>query len=122
MGWRKEDQVPGQVREARQDLEGPWREIQRELAASVHEDTYRLWFSPLAPVSRRGATLYLTGPERVTRWVGRRYLDLLRAAVGRSVDGIREVEFVAPDTAPAPAWTSRDAASRVALNPDYTFE
>ena len=43
---RKEDPVPGQVREVRQDLEGPWREIQRELAASVHEDTYRLWFSP----------------------------------------------------------------------------
>ena len=101
---------------------GPWREIQRELAASVPEDTYRLWFSPLAPVSRRGATLYLTGPQRVTRWVGRRYLDLLRAAVGRSVDGIREVEFVAPDAAPAPAGTSHDAASTVALNPDYTFE
>ena len=76
----KEDQVPGQVRDVRQDLEDPWREIQRELAASVHEDTYRLWFSPLTPVSRRGATLYLTGPQRVVRWVGRRYMDLLRAA------------------------------------------
>jgi chromosomal replication initiator protein len=118
----KEDQVQGQAGDVRQDLAGPWREIQRELAASVPEDTYRLWFSPLSPVSRRGATLYVTGPPRVIRWVGRRYLGLLRSAVARSVDGIREVEFVAPDAAPAPTRAQEEAASRVALNPDYTFD
>jgi DnaA N-terminal domain len=74
---KEEDQVQGQAADVRQDLAGPWREIQRELAASVPEDTYRLWFSPLSPVSRRGPTLYLTGPRRVLRWVGRRYLELL---------------------------------------------
>jgi chromosomal replication initiator protein len=119
---REEDQVPGQVRDVRQDLEDPWREIQRELAASVHEDTYRLWFSPLTPVSRRGATLYLTGPQRVTRWVGRRYMDLLRAATHRAVDGLREVELVSPDDPAAGSTASSEAASQVALNPDYTFE
>ena len=118
----EEDQVQGQAGDVRQDLAGPWREIQRELAASVPEDTYRLWFSPLSPVSRRGPTLYLTGPRRVLRWVGRRYLELLRAAAARSIDGIREVEFVAPDAAPARARASEEAASRVALNPDYTFD
>jgi chromosomal replication initiator protein len=118
----KEDQVQGQAGDVRQDLAGPWREIQRELAASVPEDTYRLWFSPLSPVSRRGATLYVTGPPRVIRWVGRRYLGLLRSAVARSVDGIREVEFVAPDAAPGPTRAQEEAASRVALNPDYTFD
>src|SRR6186997_2583012 len=85
----KEDQVQGQVRDARGDLSGPWREIQRELAASVPEDTYRLWFSPLSPLSRRGATLYLTGPQRVLRWVRRRYMELLRAATARAIDGVR---------------------------------
>ena len=119
---REEDQVPGQVRDVRQDLEDPWREIQRELAASVHEDTYRLWFSPLTPVSRRGATLYLTGPQRVIRWVGRRYMDLLRAATDRAVDGLREVELVSPDDAAAASPAAVEAASQVALNPDYTFE
>src|SRR3954470_12765170 len=119
---REEDQVPGQVRDVRQDLEDPWREIQRELAASVHEDTYRLWFSPLTPVSRRGATLYLTGPQRVVRWVGRRYMDLLRAATHRAVDGLREVELVSPDDPAAGSTASVEAASQVALNPDYTFE
>jgi chromosomal replication initiator protein len=118
----KEDQVQRQVGDVRQDLAGPWREIQRELAASVPEDTYRLWFSPLTPVSRRGAVLYVTGPERVIRWVGRRYLGVLRSVVTRSVDGIREVEFVASGAAPAGSRAQEEAASRVALNPDYTFD
>jgi chromosomal replication initiator protein len=119
---REEDPVPGQVSDVRQDLEGPWQEIRRELAASVHEDTFRLWFSPLSPVSRRGATLYVTGPRRVIRWVGRRYMELLRAATVRAVDGIREVELVEPDRVPAGSPVPAEAASRVALNPDYTFE
>jgi chromosomal replication initiator protein len=118
----KEDQVPGQVRDVGQDLGGPWREIQRELAASVHEDTYRLWFSPLSPVSRRGATLYLTGPRRVVRWVRRRYMELLRAAAHRAVDGISEVELVGAGDEPTASPASEEAASQVALNPDYTFE
>lgn len=88
----------------------------------MHEDTYRLWFSPLSPVSRRGATLYLTGPRRVLRWVSRRYMELLRAAAHRAVDGIREVELVGADTEPAASPASEEAASQVALNPDYTFE
>src|SRR3954453_6820478 len=106
----------------RRDLAGPWREIQRELAASVPEDTYRHWFSPLSPVARRGAVLYVTGPRQVIRWVGRRYGELIRTALDRSATTIREVELVAPEQVPSAASPSSDAASRVALNPDYTFE
>jgi chromosomal replication initiator protein len=118
----KEDQVQGQAGDVRQDLAGPWREIQRELAVSVPDDTYRLWFSPLSPVSRRGATLYLTGPRQVIRWVARRYMDLIRIALDRAANGIREVELVADEEASTAAPASAEAASRVALNPDYTFE
>ncbi len=118
----KEDQVPGQVGDVRREIEGPWREIQRELASSVPEDTFRLWFAPLAPVSRRGATLYLTGPSRVIRWVGRRYMDLLRAAAARASEDVCEVELVAGgEGAGAPARAG-EAANTVTLNPDYTFE
>jgi chromosomal replication initiator protein len=92
------------------------------LASSLPEDTYRLWFSTLSPLSRRGATLYVTGPPRVIRWVGRRYMELLRAAVANSVEGIRDIELVPPDAAAAGTQTRDDAASKVALNPDYTFE
>jgi chromosomal replication initiator protein len=119
---REEDQVPGQVRDPRQEIEIPWREIQRELASSVHQDTFRIWFAPLSPLSRRGATLYVTGPRRVIRWVSRRYMELLRASAARAVEGIREVELVSPEEAPAIPGPADDAASKVTLNPDYTFE
>jgi chromosomal replication initiator protein len=58
----------------------------------------------------------------VIRWVGRRYMELLRAASARSVEGIREIELVPPDSARAIGPTTEEAASRVALNPDYTFD
>ncbi|HEY7266902.1 MAG TPA: chromosomal replication initiator protein DnaA [Solirubrobacterales bacterium] len=122
MTTTEEDHVQGQVGDVRQDLAGPWHETQRELAASVPEETHRLWFSPLSPVSRRGATLYLTGPRHIVRWVGRRYLELLRAATTKAFEGIREVELVAPDAVPPGAQVPVEAASRVALNPAYTFE
>jgi chromosomal replication initiator protein len=49
-------------------------------------------------------------------------MDLLRVAISKSVEGIREVELVAPDAAPPGASIPEDAASRVTLNPDYIFE
>lgn len=55
------------------------------------------------------------------RWVSRRYLELLRAATANSVSGVRDVELVAPSAAPA-GPRAPEAASRVTLNPDYTFE
>jgi chromosomal replication initiator protein len=117
---REEDQVPGQVGDARQEIERPWQEIRRELASSVPEDTFRLWFAPLSPVARRGPTLYLTGPRRVIRWVSRRYMDLLRAAAARAAQDVRDLELVDDDA--AAARRPEEAASKVTLNPDYTFE
>lgn len=104
------------------DLAGAWNAIQRELAASMHEDTYRLWIAPLTPVSRRGATLYVTGPQRVIRWVGRRYMELVRAATARAGLGLKQIELVSDASAQPEGRAPREAASRVALNPDYTFE
>jgi chromosomal replication initiator protein len=118
----EEDQVQGQAPEARDDLAGTWQAIQRELQSSIQEDTYRIWFAPLTPLSRRGATLYLTGPPRVTRWVRRRYMELLRLAIARAGIELDEVELVSGDAASIEAAAPVDAASRVALNPNYSFE
>jgi chromosomal replication initiator protein len=118
----KEDQVQGQAGDGGQDLAASWRSIQRELASSLPEDTYRLWFSTLSPLSQRGATLYVTGPHRVIRWVGRRYMELLRAAATNSLEGIRDIQLVPPDAAPGQAGTHEESPSKVPLNPDYTFE
>ena len=49
-------------------------------------------------------------------------MDLLRAAAGRAVEGLREIELVPPDDPAAASPASVEAASQVALNPDYTFE
>jgi chromosomal replication initiator protein len=49
-------------------------------------------------------------------------MELLRAATRRAVEGIREIELVSPEDAAAGCPASREAASQVALNPDYTFE
>jgi chromosomal replication initiator protein len=49
-------------------------------------------------------------------------MGLLRAAIARSVEGIREVELVAPEVVPPGVAVPVEAASRVTLNPDYTFE
>ncbi len=48
-------------------------------------------------------------------------MDLLRVAAARAVDGIREVELLAPDQGPA-AQAPPEASASVALNADYTFE
>ena len=49
-------------------------------------------------------------------------MELLRAATHRAVEGLREVELVAPEDAAAASSASSEAASQVALNPDYTFD
>src|SRR5262245_29470879 len=48
-------------------------------------------------------------------------MELLRAAIVRTCEDIEEVELVTPDAVPGPE-PATDAASRVTLNPDYTFE
>jgi chromosomal replication initiator protein len=108
---------------ARDELTVAWEQIQRELRASMPSSTYGFWFEPLRPVSARGATLFVTGPRHARRWVARRYPELLRAALQRSGTGLRELEFIDPDDAPASEAAPRAVAgARVALNPANTFE
>ena len=120
--WREEDKVHGRVDDAASDrAEHAWRLVAAELRASVPESTYSLWFAPLRTVGERGATLYLTGPGHVRRWVSRRYPELVRGALARAGTGHTEIDLVGSDASPAPAGPA-DAAARVALNPAYTFE
>ena len=46
-------------------------------------------------------------------------MDLLRAAAARAAEEVREVELVSNEDAAA---RPDEAATKVALNPDYTFE
>jgi chromosomal replication initiator protein len=56
----------------------------------------------------------------VIRWVSRRYMELLRAAAARAAQDVRDLELVSDEE--AVPERPQDAASKVTLNPDYTFE
>ncbi|MGH2984437.1 MAG: chromosomal replication initiator protein DnaA, partial [Solirubrobacterales bacterium] len=119
-----EEDVPRPTPDAARDLAAIWRQAQEELRASVSESTYQLWFQQLHPVSNRGPTLFLTGPRHVLRWVGKRYPELVRAAIRKAGSGLREFELVTSEQAltQAKSQSSAEAAARVTLNPAYTFE
>ena len=61
-------------------------------------------------MSRRGATLYVTGPQRVIRWVGR-YMELVRAATARAGVGLKQIELVSDAGAQLEAGAPREVAS-----------
>ncbi len=58
------------------------------------------------------------------RWVGKRYPELIRAALRNSGSGLCEFELVTSEEAVARSTpqSSSEVAARVALNPAYTFE
>ncbi|MGH2984657.1 MAG: chromosomal replication initiator protein DnaA [Solirubrobacterales bacterium] len=119
-----EEDVPRPTPDAAHDLAATWRQAQEELRASVSDSTYQLWFEQLRPVSRRGPIIFLTGPRHVLRWVGKRYPELVRAALRKGGSGLREFELVTSEHAHGqskPQGTA-EVAARVALNPAYTFE
>jgi chromosomal replication initiator protein len=119
-----EEEVPRPTPDAALDLTATWRQAQQELRSSVSDSTYQLWFEQLRPVSSRGPIIFLTGPRHVLRWVGKRYPELLRAAIRKGGSGLREFDLVTSGEALARSApeSSAEAAARVPLNPAYTFD
>jgi chromosomal replication initiator protein len=102
-----------------QNLDTLWEDIQRQLQAAVPESTFKIWLEPLRPVGAQGKTLYLAAPEGIQTWVERRYISLLREALGEVVTPLSEIAFASPE-----ANETRKTAGAVVveLNPNYTFE
>jgi chromosomal replication initiator protein len=119
-----EEEVPRHTPDAAHDLTATWSQAQQELRSSVSDSTYQLWFEQLRPVSSRGPTIFLTGPRHVLRWVGKRYPELVRAAIRKGGSGLREFDLVTSGDALARSapQSSAEAAARVPLNPAYTFD
>jgi chromosomal replication initiator protein len=119
-----EEDVPRTTPDAAHDLTATWSRAQQELRSSVSDSTYQLWFEQLRPVSSRGPIIFLTGPRHVLRWVGKRYPELLRAAIRKGGSGLREFDLVTSGEALARSApeSSAEAAARVPLNPAYTFD
>jgi len=102
-----------------QNLDALWGDVLRRLRAAVPESTFKIWLEPLRAVGAQGATLYLAAPEGIQTWVERRYISLLREALGEVVTPLSEIAFASPE-----GTETRKAAgvAAVELNPNYTFE
>jgi chromosomal replication initiator protein len=102
-----------------QTLEALWGDVQRRLRAAVPESTFKIWLEPLRAVGAQGTTLYLAAPEGIQTWVERRYISLLREALGEVVTPLSEIAFASPEGAETHKAVG---APVVELNPNYTFE
>jgi chromosomal replication initiator protein len=101
---------------SRQELDALWRATQDRLRASVPESTYRLWLEPLKATGGDGETLYLSAPEGIRAWAERRYAGLIAEALTDSGTTLSRVSF-------GPVIGGEETeASRVDLNPNYTFD
>ena len=80
-----------------------WTDACVLLAASVPMSSYKIWLQPLQVVGADGSTLFLSAPEGITAWVGRRYASLIREALQATGSGYTDVEFVSAEGAGA-SW------------------
>jgi chromosomal replication initiator protein len=104
------------------DLATLWQRVRDEIRSSLPPSTYSLWLEPLRPVCTEGTTLYVTGPDRVRRWVERRYLHRLEEVLRLHTPSLSAVAFVAePDAAPRRRSEARRARA-LQPNPAHTFE
>lgn len=78
-----------------------WEAALETLAEKVPEGTRDLWFAPLRALGGHEGMLVLEGPGHVTRWVRRRYPELLRRVLEGS--GYKGVTFVLAAEEPAEA-------------------
>ena len=98
-----------------EDLATIWQRVREEIRSSLPASTYSLWLQPLRPVCIQGTTLYVTGPDRVRRWVERRYLHRLEQVLRLHTPSLSAVAFVADHDTAAP--NRAVARSRTAFEP-----
>ncbi len=76
------------------ELEHIWSRVQRELALSVDELTYRIWLAPLNPRELRGTHLLLDAPTHTRGWLRDRFGRLLDASAAAVLGAGATVELL----------------------------
>ncbi len=106
------------------ELEHIWSRVQRELALSVDELTYRIWLAPLNPHELRGTHLLLDAPAHARGWLRDRFGRLLDASAAAVLGPGATVELLSAPTGDAldtsgasDATASRDVRTRPAGRP-----
>lgn len=99
------------------ELEDIWSRVQRELALSVDELTYRIWLAPLRPRELDGTRLLLDAPAPARGWLRDRFGHLLDACAanvlgpGARVEVLDEAAHGGRESGGAPAHTTAPRAS-----------
>ena len=63
------------------DLNAIWSGVREDLRGTLHPSAYQNWLEPLHAVGVQGTRLYVSGPERIRDWFGRRYGTAATAAL-----------------------------------------
>ncbi len=104
------------------DPESAWARAREELGRSLPAATFDLWIAPLRAVGSHAETLYLTGPERVRTWVGRRYMEPLEEALGRAGSSFERISLVEPASKPSGGAGTSRIAEPLPVNPTHHFD
>ncbi len=118
-GQAANKQAQGALQE---DVAQLWSDVREDLRDCLPASTFALWLDPLRAAAVRGGVLYLSAPDGIRDWVGRRYAGLLSSRVERRADGIREVAIVADASVETRIAGPCGRAGVDELNSDYTFE
>ncbi len=90
------------------ELEHIWSSMQRELAGSLDELTYRIWLAPLRPHELTGTRLTLAAPAQARGWLRDRFGRVLDACAENVLGPGATVQFLAVDEGePAPRRARR---------------
>ena len=105
-----------------EDLTTIWQRVRDEIRSSLPRSTYNLWLEPLRPVCSQGTTLYVTGPDRVRRWVERRYVHRLEEVLRVHTPSLSAIALVAVPDAPPARGGNSPRARPMHPNPAHTFD
>ena len=107
-----------------QEIQTIWEGARDELRASVPPATFELWLEPLAAVGVREASLLLSAPGTVRRWVERRYAERVSEAVRHNADELTGVTFVDQQAGALEAGGEAEAhvPTSLPIDPAHTFD
>lgn len=91
-----------------------WSGVREDLRGTLHPSAYQNWLEPLHAVGVQGTCLYVSGPERIRDWFGRRYGTAATAALRKRAPEFTEIAFA---DAPSDVSTDLDSAFGTVRDP-----
>lgn len=107
-------------------LEQTWAAIDHHLRQAVDASTYEIWLEPLRLHAQTPEALVVAAPDRIERWVSKRFGNVLAVAAEAVIGGDVGVDIVPESraghmTSPSRAHPGEDVARPDSFNPKLTF-